>query len=166
MAGLTRGVQLSAASAADGLLYGDDLQPGMEFPFDSITLSEADMVDFARRWDPQPMHVDAAAAADSAWGGIIGSGIQTVAVYQRLVVDALWSRTAAKAGRNFSVQLRRPVRPGSTLTGKVVIQEVTRRPERGDAVVVIAAELVDDSGEVVMNLTLDAVVMLRSAVGS
>jgi acyl dehydratase len=142
-------------------LYGDDFRPGMEFAFGSVTLDEADIVEFARRWDPQAMHIDQAAAAAGPWGGLIASGIQTVGVYQRLVVDALWSRTAVKAGRALEAKLRRPVRPGATLTGKVVIREVSPRPQRGDAVVLVDAQLVDQNGEVVLDLTLDAVVLLR-----
>jgi acyl dehydratase len=143
------------------LLYGEDFRPGMEFAFGSVTLSEQDMIAFARQWDPQYFHIDRAAAADSPWGGIIASGIQTVAVYQRLVVEALWSRAAVKAGKAMTANLRRPVRPGATLTGKVVVREVTHRPDRGDSIVSVAAELVDDSGAVVLELTLDGVLLLR-----
>jgi acyl dehydratase len=143
------------------LLYGEDFRPGMEFGFGSMTLSEQDMISFARQWDPQVFHVDPAAAADTVWGGIICSGIQTVAVYQRLVVAALWSRTATKAGKVITANLRRPVRPGATLTGKVVVREVSHRPERGDSNILLAAELWDDSGAVVLELTLYGVVLRR-----
>jgi acyl dehydratase len=143
------------------LLYGEDFRVGMEFEFGSVTLSQAEMIAFAEQWDPQYFHVDPAAAADSPWGGIIASGIQTVGVYQRLVVEALWSRAAVKAGREMTVNLRRPVRPGATLTGKVVVTDVKLRPERGDAIVKVAAELTDGSGEIVLELTLDCVMLLR-----
>lgn len=154
------------ARKADELLYAEDFRPGMEFAFGSVTLTEEDMISFARQWDPQYFHVDRAAAADSPWGGIIASGIQTVAVYQRLVVEALWSKTAVKVGKALTVNLRRPVRPGATLTGKVVVREVTHRPERGDSIVSVAAELVDDSGAVVLELTLDGVLLRRDGPGS
>lgn len=143
------------------LLYGEDFRPGMEFAFGAVTLSEADIISFARAWDPQYFHIDPVAAADSGWGGIIASGIQTIAVYQRLVVEALWSRAAVKAGRALTANLRRPVRPGATLTGKVVVRAVNHRPERGDSIVSVAAVLVDDSGAVVLELTLDGVLLRR-----
>jgi acyl dehydratase len=151
--------------SGDELLHGEDFHPGMEFKFGSVTLSEADMIAFAKLWDPQYFHVDAKAAADSPWGGIIASGIQTVGVYQRLAVEAMWNKTAVKAGRGLTVKLRRPVRPGATLTGQVVVAEVTQRPERGEAIVVVAAELVDDAGDVVLELTLDGVVLRRTPPG-
>lgn len=146
----------------DNLIYGDDLKPGLEFSLGSMTLSEADIIAFAQQWDPQPIHTNPTAASEGPWGGIIASGIQTVAVYQRLIVDALWSRAAVKAGRSFQVELRRPVRPGTTLAGKVLISEVTVRPERNDALVVVNAELVDESGAVVLKLTLDGFMLLRN----
>ncbi|HZE65523.1 MAG TPA: MaoC/PaaZ C-terminal domain-containing protein [Sporichthyaceae bacterium] len=143
------------------LLYGEDFKPGMEFEFGSLTLTESDIISFAREYDPQLMHVSKTAAEASPWGGIIASGVQTVGVYQRLVVDAVWSRTAVKAGRAMNLELRRPVRPGTTLTGKLVVQEVTLRPERGDALMVTRSELTDDAGEVVLVLVLDGVMLMR-----
>jgi acyl dehydratase len=138
----------------------------MEFAFGSVTLSEDEMIAFARQWDPQYFHVDREAAAHSPWGGIIASGIQTVAVYQKLVVEALWNQSAVKAGKALTANLRRPVRPGATLTGKVVVQKVTHRPERGDSNVLVAAELWDDSGAVVLELSLEGVVLRRGGPGA
>ncbi|HEX3827072.1 MAG TPA: MaoC/PaaZ C-terminal domain-containing protein [Sporichthyaceae bacterium] len=156
---------MGEARSSDELLYGEDFRPGMEFAFSSVTLTEDDMISFARQWDPQSFHIDPAAAAESPWGGIIASGIQTIGVYQRLVVEALWSRAAVKAGKALTANLRRPVRPGTTLTGKVVVRTVTHRPQRGDSIVSVAAELVDDSGAVVLELTLDGVLLLRGGPG-
>lgn len=143
------------------LLYGEDFKPGMEFQFGSLTLTESDIIGFGREYDPQPMHVSKAAAEASPWGGIIASGVQTVGIYQRLVVDAVWSRAAVKAGKTIHADLRRPVRPGTTLTGKLVVAEVNLRPERGDAIVTTRSELTDDNGEVVLILTLEGVMLMR-----
>jgi acyl dehydratase len=148
------------------LLYAEDFKPGMEFHFRSITLTESDIMSFAREWDPQLMHISKSAAEDSPWGGIIASGIQTVGVYQRLVCDAVWNRAAVKAGRTIHADLRRPVRPGTTLTGKLVVQDITLRPERGDALMTTRSELTDDNGEVVLVLTLDGVMLMRPSATS
>jgi acyl dehydratase len=152
---------MSDAVHIKDMLYGEDFKPGMEFQFRSLTLSESDIMGFAREYDPQLMHVSKTAAEASPWGGIIASGVQTVAIYQRLVCDAVWNRTAVKAGKTMHVEMRRPVRPGTTLTGKLVVQEVSLRPERGDALVVTRSELTDDAGEVVLVLTLDGVMLMR-----
>jgi acyl dehydratase len=145
----------------DDLLYAEDFKPGMEFHFGSLTLTESDIIAFGREYDPQLMHVSKTAAAASPWGGIIASGVQTVGVYQRLVVDAVWNRTAVKAGKSIHADLRRPVRPDTTLTGKLVVQDVKLRPERGDGLVTTRSEITDDSGEVVLILTLEGVMLMR-----
>ena len=105
-----------------------------------------------------------AAARDSIYGGLIASGLHTLVVYQRLVVEALWSRTAVVAGRGFrQLQLRRVVRPGTTLTGRALIADVTPRPERGDALLIVDGQIVDDEGLVVLHLISDGVIAGRSA---
>lgn len=146
-------------------LYADDLQPGQRIPLGEYTLEEDEILAFARQWDPLFIHADPVAAAASPLGGIVASGLQTLAVYQRLVVAALWSRLAGGIGRGFEIRFRRPVRPGTRLTGHVTIRSVAPRPERGDALVALAAELVDGQGEVVMDLVNESVLPLRSADG-
>jgi acyl dehydratase len=145
----------------DDLLYAEDFKPGMEFHFGSLTLTESDIIAFGREYDPQLMHVSKTAAEAGPWGGIIASGVQTVGVYQRLVVDAVWNRTAVKAGKSIHADLRRPVRPDTTLTGTLVVQDVKLRPDRGDGLVTTRSEITDDSGEVVLVLTLEGVMLMR-----
>jgi acyl dehydratase len=143
--------------------YADDLVPGAEFALGEHTLSEAAIVSFAREWDPAPMHVDPEAGRAAGFGGVIASGLQTLAVYQRLAVPTLWADFASGVGRSFEVRFRRPVPAGTTLTGRAVVESVQPRPERGNAVAVIAAELADEAGQVVLALGVEAVLPLRPA---
>ena len=143
--------------------YADDLVPGEEHALGTHTLTEEAIVEFARVWDPAPLHVDPEAGRAAGYGGVIASGLQTLAVYQRLAVPTLWAGFASGVGRRFDVRFRRPVPAGTTVRGRAVIESVEARPERGNAVVVIAAELADEAGEVVLALTLDAVMPLRPA---
>ncbi|MGH7092585.1 MAG: MaoC/PaaZ C-terminal domain-containing protein, partial [Stellaceae bacterium] len=55
-------------------LYFEDYPVGAVFEGGAIAVSEADILDFARRWDPQVMHVDKAAATAGQFGGLIASG--------------------------------------------------------------------------------------------
>lgn len=144
-------------------IYADDLTTGQRFAFGSHTLTEEAIVAYAREWDPIAIHADPAAARETPLGGVVASGLQTLAVYQRLVVEVLWSRVAGGLGRTFDVRFRRPVRPGTTLTGGATVSSVTPRAERGDAIVVLASELVDDDGAVVLQISVDAVLPLRPA---
>lgn len=144
------------------MLYAEDLSEGLEFAFSSYTVSEAEILEFAGRFDPLPIHADPDAARDGPFGEVIASGLHTMAIYQRLAVEALWSRVVGKAGRGFELRFRRPVPPGTTLTGKARVQEVDRRPERGDAILTIVSQLVDAEQRPVLDVTADAVIMLRA----
>lgn len=145
------------------MLYAEDFAEGQEFPFGTWTITEPDIVAFAGRWDPLPMHLDGEAAGRGPHAGLIASGLHTLVVYQRLVVDALWSRTAVVAGRGFErLRLRRPVRPGTVLTGRALVTAVTARPERGDALLIVDGRLVDGDGHVVLELISDGVIADRA----
>jgi acyl dehydratase len=125
------------------------------------TITEAEILQFARQYDPVPIHTDPAAAAAGPFGGLIASGFNTIAIYQRLVVEAVWTKVAGIVGRSLEVRLPNPVRPGAMLTGKSQIQSVTLRPERRNAVVIFRTELVDGDGHSVLVLVLDALIHAR-----
>src|SRR5258707_3246990 len=65
----------------------EDYLPGAVFEYGNIRVTEAEIIEFARRYDPQYMHVDAEAAARGRFGGLVASGWHTAAVAMRLVVD-------------------------------------------------------------------------------
>ncbi len=150
-------------SAAGDPLYAEDLAPEREFPFSAYTLDEEDIVAFASRWDPLAIHTDPVAAQDGPFGGLIASGLQTMAVHQRLIVEVLWSRVVGVGGRGFQVRFRRPVPPGTVLTGRARIDRVDLRAERGDAVVHVESRLEDQEGRLVLEVLVDAVVLMRPA---
>ncbi|WP_267616282.1 MaoC/PaaZ C-terminal domain-containing protein [Gordonia bronchialis] len=143
------------------LVYADDLEVGRVYQLDSYTLTEDEIVEFAKTWDPQIFHVDKAAAEAGAYGGLIASGLHTLSIYQRLAVAGSFGEWNVIAGKRFSdVQFLRPVRPGDTLTGTLVIDAVDIDP-RGRALVTTTAELVNDRGAAVLSVTVDAYVRTR-----
>ncbi|WP_078973464.1 MaoC/PaaZ C-terminal domain-containing protein [Streptomyces sp. MMG1533] len=110
------------------------------------------MLDFGRRFDPLPLHTDEDAAARSRFVGLIASGFHTLAVLQRLLVDAVFSRAAVIAGREISsLRMRAPVRPGDVLRGTMEIVEVRPR-DNVAAVVRSRGALTNDSGAPVLEL--------------
>jgi acyl dehydratase len=132
----------------------EDYVPGEVYEYGSITLDAADIIEFAGRWDPQPMHTDPQAAAQGEFGGLIASGWQTVAAMMRLLVDNFLSQVASIASPGIDeLRWRRPVRPGDELHIRVLILEATRsrsRPDRG--MVRTLLEVLNQHGEVVMSL--------------
>ncbi len=135
--------------------YFEDFSAGEVLELGSVTVTEAEIVDFARRWDPQAFHVDPEAAKASVFGGLIASGWHTGSMWMRLYVDAMLD-TAASQGSPGVEELRwlAPVRPGDTLAGRLTVLDVTpsdRRPDRGT--VRIRGEMVNQDGVTVMSMT-------------
>jgi acyl dehydratase len=139
------------------VLYAADLHVGQQFPFGTYRMELPEMLEFAGRYDPVPIHTDLDAAAAGPFGEIIASGFHTMAVYQRLVVEAVWRQVQGIVGRSFEIRLLRPVRAGTELTGVATITEITHRPERADAVVIIETDLTDGEHSV-LALRLDVLV--------
>jgi acyl dehydratase len=114
--------------------YFEDFKPGDRFESPGITMTESAIIDFAARFDPQPFHTDRVAAEKSIYGGLIASGIHTVAVTFRLLLQT--GALANNLGSPGFDELRwlRPVRPGDTLraVGEVVeVRPSASRPDRG-----------------------------------
>lgn len=133
-------------------LYFDDFIPGFTFTTASRTLTEDDIVTFARQYDPQPFHLDADAARASIYGGIIASGFHTLTTAFALSLETgLW--TAASMGSPGMQEVRwiKPVSPGDTLT---VQAEVTgsdpsqSRPDMGRTHMLY--QVYNQSGDLVM----------------
>jgi acyl dehydratase len=143
----------------------EDYNVGDIREYGTIELSEADVVGFARRYDPQPIHCDPSWAATGPFGGIIASGIQTMGVFMRLYADHYVSRQGSLSSPGVDeVRFPRPVRPGDALwlRAEPVDRRVsTSKPDRG--LVVTAAELLDQDKEVVMSLRVMNIVAVRPA---
>jgi acyl dehydratase len=132
--------------------YFEDFVEGQTVELGTFSLSEQEIIEFASKYDPQPMHVDPAAARQSIYGGLIASGWHTASSYMRLVVDNVLRGTDSIGSPGVD-QLRwlRPVRPGDSLTARFHILETrssNSRPERG--IVRSRGELVNQDGDVVM----------------
>lgn len=134
--------------------YFEDFQSGQVFDLGTYELSESELLDFARRYDPQPFHVDPEAARDSPFGGLIASGWQSAAILSRLYVDSVISETASMGSPGVEqIRWLVPVRPGDALRGRVTIVEVApsnTRPDRGT--LIADGELLNQRDEVVMTI--------------
>jgi acyl dehydratase len=145
------------------MLYLEDFEPGSVHAAGSVQLSEAEILEFAGRYDPQPFHVDPEAAAASIYGGLIASGWQTVAVTMRLLVDNVFNEAASMGSPGVDeIRWPRPVRPGDTLSPRVTVLDtrVSRsRPDRG--ILRFQVDVENQDGETVMRMTGAAFVGCR-----
>ncbi len=148
-----------------GLIAADDLHSGYLIRLGEMTLSEDEIVDFASAWDPQWFHTDPAAAATGHHGGVIASGIHTLAVLQKLSVEAFYSRAAVIAGRGFDrLRFTAPVRPGDTLRGSVTVTEVSLDETRGR--VGMDIEMHDQDARTVLTATMTVFLWRRGHGGA
>ena len=126
---------MSPCKAPIGDRWLDDFVPGAAYEFGEIAVTEAEIVDFARRFDPQPMHLDREVAARGEFGGLIASGWHTAGLMMRLFVDHFLPGDASLASPGLDeLRWRRPVRPGDVLRLRVTVLETTpsrSRPDRG-----------------------------------
>lgn len=134
--------------------YFEDYPEGAVFTAGAIRVSEAEIIDFARRYDPQAMHTDPVAAAAGPFGGLIASGWHTAALMMRLFADNFVSPASSVASPGLD-ELRwlKPVRPGDSLSLRVTILEA--RPSRsrpGEGVIRSLVEVLNQQDEVVMSL--------------
>jgi acyl dehydratase len=130
--------------SASGPTYFEDYAPGMTRDCGSVSVDQAEIISFARQFDPQPFHVDPVAAADGPFGGLIASGWHTAGLVMRLIVDNYVSPESSLGSAGMD-ELRwpNPVRPGDTLRVRVTVLEARRsqsKPDRGVLKTLIEAE--------------------------
>jgi acyl dehydratase len=145
--------------------YFEDYVPGSVFEYGTILVSEAEIIEFAKRYDPQSIHTDPEAAARGPFGGLIASGWQTAGWMMRLFADNFLSSVAGIASPGVDeLRWKIPVRPGDSLRIRVSILESRRsrsKPDRG--LVTSFTEVLNQNGEVVMNLKAMSMLRCRKA---
>jgi len=130
--------------------YLEDLQVGEKTLTGSVTITEAEMLDFSRQFDPQPMHTD-----PNVEGGLIASGWHTGALVMRLVVDANPLGGLPLLGLGVDrIDWPRPVRPGDTI--QVEVEVLAIRPSQSQpayGIVKLKSTARNQRGEVVYVVT-------------
>lgn len=134
--------------------YFEDFSPGRVWETDGPTLAKDEIVEFARRFDPQYFHVDERAAEDSPYGGLIASGWHTAALCMRMICDTYLLQAASLGSPGVNeVRWTKPVRPGDRLRMKMTVLEskISRtKPDRGS--VLHRWEVFNQHGEMVMHM--------------
>jgi len=143
--------------------YFEDYTPGLVVDCGTFSVGEADIIAFAKEYDPQPFHIDPVGAKDGPFGGLIASGWQTTSMMMRLFVDHYVSPESSLGAAGIDeIRWPKPVRPGATLHVRATVLEARRsnsKPDRG--IVRTLSELTDSSGELVMKLTAINFILLR-----
>ena len=133
--------------------YFEDYVVGESLTYGDYLVTEAEVREFAGRYDPQPFHIDAEAAKQSIFGGLIASGWNTASISMRLMVDHFVSQRSGMGSPGID-ELRwlKPVRPGDRLKVRSTVTEARRsqsKPDRG--LVRVRHETLNQRDEVVMS---------------
>ncbi|MGI8820024.1 MAG: MaoC/PaaZ C-terminal domain-containing protein [Chthoniobacterales bacterium] len=144
-------------------IYLEDVTVGQRFASDAHEVTESSIVDFARQFDPQPFHLDRAAAAASAFGGLAASGWHTAAIAMRLMMTGPMQFAGGAIGLGVD-ELRWPtaVRPADILhlvTEIVEARASKSKPSHG--VIRIRNVMTNARGEVVLSYFANAMVQRR-----
>ncbi len=133
----------------------EDYLPGAVYEFGHVSVSEDEIVTFAREYDPQAIHTDPAWAATGPFGGLIASGMQTMAVTMRLYVEHYISRVASLASPGLDeVRFRLPLRPDDELRIRTTVETARlsrSKPDRG--LVHTGVEILNQQDQVVLSFT-------------
>ena len=143
--------------------YFEDYELGCVVELGSVAVSEAEIVDFARLYDPQPFHTDPAAAAQGPFDGLIASGWQTcVLTMQRFVPGYLSPASSLGSPGIDELRFRVPVRPGDQLSVRatvVAVRPSTSKPDRG--IVQTRLETFNGEGALVLSMLLINLILRR-----
>ena len=155
-----------SAETRGELLYLDDLKVGQRFVSAEHELDAAQIKAFAAAFDPQPFHLDEAAAKQTFFGGLAASGWHTASITMKLLVTGGAPLAGGVIGAGGELTWPRPTRPGDRLHVESEIIEITpsrSRPERG--MVTVRSETLNQRGEVVQAMTAKLVVPRRPPAG-
>ena len=114
-------------------LHWEDFTPGRVFEHGPRRLPRDEMIAFAAEFDPQPMHLDEAAARATMLGGLAASGWYACCILMRMTVDAFVGNSASMGAPGVDeVRWLRPIRPDDELTLRATVLETRASKSRPD----------------------------------
>lgn len=134
--------------------YWEDFTVGRSIDLGCREVTREEVVEFASRYDPQAFHVDAEAAQESIYGGLIASGWHTVAMVMRMMCDGYLLRSASLGSPGIDkLRWLKPVRPGDSLRAQMTVLDARpsmSKPDRG--IIKSHWEVFNQDGELVMSM--------------
>jgi acyl dehydratase len=146
--------------------HWEDFTPGSVFESEPRRVTREEIVEFAAAFDPQPMHLDEAAARASMLGSLAASGWHSCCLLMRMLSDGFISQSHFMGAPGIEeVRWLKPLRPGESIRARATVLEMRpsrSRPQLG--FVRFVFELVDSSDEVLMSLTVSPMFSRRTGV--
>ena len=143
-------------------MYFDDLRIGMTVTIGETVIEKQKMLDFARTYDPIPLHTDEAYARNTRFGGLIAPGVMSFMSVWAKYLEVDFFGEELVAGKSTKIEWIKPVFPEDVLHGKATITGLVRRNER-NGLVEITVEAYNQHGALVLVDVTEAVVACRQA---
>ena len=135
-------------------LFWEDFVPDVRELMGEVTVDLEEVVTFAKRYDPQPFHVDVQEAEKSIYGGIIASGWHTCSMVMRLMCDSYLVNSSSLGSPGIEeVKWLSPVYPGDVLSAFRTVVETrasASKPDRG--IMKTFWEVENEKGQLVMSM--------------
>ena len=151
-----------------GNQWFEEFEVGQRFVSQGVTVTEASIIEFASRYDPQRFHVDVEAASRTHFGGLIASGFQTLGLsFRKFFELGVIRESGIGAPGVEELRWTAPVRPGDTLHTEAEVVEIRpsrSKPDRG--VVRLRYTTLNQRGETVMVMVVPQIVSRRPVVRS
>jgi acyl dehydratase len=150
-------------SDPDDALWLDDIAVGSRFRTDDLEVTADDIVEFARRYDPQPFHLSPAGAHGTIFETLAASGWHTAAITMRLVATSGIPIATGIIGATIELAWPTPTRPGDVLHVELVVTAVTpsrSKPDRG--FVTCTYDTLDQHGSIRQHTTASLLAFRRS----
>ncbi len=146
-------------------LYLEDLAVGMKFSAGPEHLSEAEIIAFAKEFDPQPFHTDPERAKNTVFKGLAASGWHTIAVTMRMLVNGAMPFAGGSIGFGAELSWPKPVRPGDDLFVECEVIDITpSRSKPNQAIATLRTTTNNQNGETVLVLTSKNLIFKRGHV--
>lgn len=145
--------------------YFEDLTVGDRFTGGPLTVSQEDIVTFARSFDPQPFHTDPEAAKDSLFRGLAASGWHTTALTMRMIVEGDGQIAGGFIGMGVdSISWPKPTRPGDVLRLVGEVEELRTSAKRLDSGIGrMRMTTYNQMDEIVLSMVANLLIPKRSA---
>lgn len=141
-------------------MYLDDIQLNMEMDIPEVVIDQQRMMEFARLYDPIPLHMDEEYAKNTRFGRLIAPGVMSfMAVWAEFVKLNLFGEELI-AGKSTKIEWFKPVYAGDVLKGKARVSDIVRR-NAYNGIAVVTVDVYNQHGERVLTDTTESVVKYR-----
>jgi len=136
------------------MIYFEDLYIGQKISIGPIYVTKKDIIDFAKKFDPQPFHIDEEKAKNSLFGGLCASGWHTCALYMRMLYDSFLIDLASLGSPGMNeIRWIKPLFPEQEISGKLTL--ITKNHSKSNpsiGSVIFNSQIYNNKKELIMTM--------------